>query len=441
MHVLIMGSGIIGVTSAWYLARAGHQVTVIDRQSGPALGTSFANAGMISPGYSAPWAAPGVPFKAMKWMVARHAPLAISPTADLRQYRWMMHMLANCTEARYAVNKERMMRLAEYSHECLVDLRAESGIDYEHRELGTLQLFRTQRQLDAAAKDISILEQCNVPWRLLDRAGCVKAEPGLAASAEKIVGGLQLPDDETGDCYLFTTRLAQRCEEMGVVFRYDCEIKELLGNGERLTGVRLTYETADETADEIISADRYVLALGSYSPQLLRRHGIDLPVYPVKGYSLTIPVIDASLAPVSTIMDETFKVAVTRFANRIRVGGMAELNGFDDRLLARRRDTLEMVVNDLFPSAGDISQATFWTGLRPMTPDGTPIIGATRLRNLYLNTGHGTLGWTMSCGSAQLLADIIGGQKSRIRTEDLGIARYTQPVQDHRSSVYVTSTL
>ncbi len=427
MHVVIMGSGIIGVTSAWYLARAGHQVTVIERQSGPALGTSFANAGMISPGYSAPWAAPGVPFKALKWMAARHAPLAISPTTELRQYRWMMHMLANCTEARYAVNKERMMRLARYSHECLVDLRAESGIDYEHRELGTLQLFRTQRQLDAATKDIAVLEQCKVPWRLLDRAGCVAAEPGLAASAEKIAGGLQLPDDETGDCYLFTTRLAQCCRDMGVVFRYDCEIKELLGDGERLTGVRL--------ADEAVSADCYVLALGSHSPRLLHRHGIDLPVYPVKGYSLTIPVTDSSLAPVSTIMDETFKVAVTRFANRIRVGGMAELTGFDDRLLSRRRDTLEMVINDLFPSAGDISQATFWSGFRPMTPDGTPIIGATRLRNLYLNTGHGTLGWTMACGSAQLLADIIDGRKSRIRTEGLGIARYTQPIRGHRACV------
>lgn len=430
MHVLIMGSGIIGVTSAWYLARAGHQVTVIERQSGPALETSFGNAGMISPGYSAPWAAPGVPFKALKWMMARHAPLSISLTTDPHQYGWMMRMLANCTEARYAVNKERMMRLAEYSRECLVQLRAEAGIDYEHRELGTLQLFRTQQQLDAAAKDIAILEQCNVAWRLLDRAGCVKVEPGLAASAEKITGGLQLPADETGDCYLFTSRLAKRCEEMGVVFRYNTEIKELLSNGTELTGIRL--------GDETVSADCYVLALGSFSPQLLRSHGIDLPVYPVKGYSLTIPVIDSSLAPVSTIMDETFKVAVTRFANRIRVGGMAELAGFDNRLLAKRRNTLEMVVSDLFPSAGDLSQGTFWTGFRPMTPDGTPVVGSTRLRNLHLNTGHGTLGWTMSCGSAQLLANIISGQKSSIRHEDLGISRYTH-IKEAKKDVHSAS--
>ncbi len=416
MHVVILGSGVIGVTSAWYLARAGHQVTVIDRQPGAGLETSFANAGMISPGYSAPWAAPGVPLKAIKWMLAKHAPLAISPTADMSQYRWMLQMLSNCTEARYAVNKERMMRLAEYSRDCLQQLRADSGVDYEHRERGTLQLFRTQKQLDAAAKDIAVLERCGVPFELLDRAGCVAVEPGLTASAHEFVGGLRLPNDETGDCHLFTTRLAQKCVELGVDFRYNCTIKSLAHNGQSITGVQLE--------NELLVADRYVLALGSYSPQLVKPLGIDLPVYPVKGYSLTLPVANDALAPVSTIMDETYKVAVTRFADRIRVGGMAELTGFDSNLPAKRRATLEMVVGDLFPEGGKLSEATFWTGFRPMTPDGTPIIGATALRNLYLNTGHGTLGWTMSCGSAQLLADLIGERKPAIRTEGFGLDRY-----------------
>ncbi|MFN3579500.1 MAG: D-amino acid dehydrogenase [Pseudomonas sp.] len=416
MHVMILGSGVIGVTSAWYLARAGHQVTVLDRQPGPGLETSFGNAGMISPGYSAPWAAPGVPLKAMKWLTARHAPLAISATADPHQYSWMMKMLANCSQARYAVNKERMMRLAEYSRDCLTTLRQEADIDYEHRELGTLQVFRTQKQLDAAAQDMAVLERCGVPYQLLDRAGCVSHEPGLALSAEKIVGGLRLPNDETGDCHLFTTRLAARCEELGVQFRYNQNIRELLVEGGRVSGVLLD--------DELVRADTYLLALGSYSPQLLRPLGIDLPVYPVKGYSLTLPVADSAMAPVSTVMDETYKVAMTRFADRIRVGGMAELCGFDESLKAKRRATLEMVVNDLFPAGGQLQEASFWTGFRPMTPDGTPILGASPLRNLYLNTGHGTLGWTMSCGSSQLLADQISGCKPQISTEGLGLDRY-----------------
>ncbi|MGM8934544.1 D-amino acid dehydrogenase [Pseudomonas neustonica] len=419
MQVLILGSGVIGITSAWYLAKAGHQVTVVDRQSGPALETSFGNAGMISPGYSAPWAAPGVPLKAVKWMLAKHAPLAIKPTNDPLQYRWMMQMLRNCTEARYAVNKERMMRLAEYSRDCLMTLRTESGVDYEHRELGTLQLFRTQKQMDAAAKDIAVLERCGVPYELLDREGCVRAEPGLAPSAHKIVGGLRLPNDETGDCHLLTTRLAAKAAELGVQFRFNCNIDELISDGSQITGVRL----AD---GETLKADRYVLALGSFSPKLARPLGMDLPIYPVKGYSLTLPVTNDAMAPVSTIMDETYKVAMTRFADRIRVGGMAELTGFDDSLSDKRRATLEMVISDLFPEGGAVSEATFWTGFRPNTPDGTPIIGASQLRNLYFNTGHGTLGWTMSCGSSQLLADLIDGKQTDIDASDYNLNRYTQ---------------
>lgn len=416
MHVLVLGSGVIGITSAWYLARAGHQVSVIDRQPGAGLETSFGNAGMISPGYSSPWAAPGVPLKAIKWMLAKHAPLAISPTADLHQYRWMMQMLGNCTQARYAVNKSRMMRLAEYSRDCLMQLRSETDVQYEHREKGTLQLFRTQQQLDAVSKDIQVLENCGVPYQLLDRAGCVAREPGLAPSAQKIVGGLLLPNDETGDCHLFTTALAQKCREIGVTFHYGRTIHRLLDDGTQICGVA--------TDQGIMRADSYVLALGSYAPQLLRPLGIDLPVYPVKGYSLTLPVTSDAMAPVSTVMDETYKVALTRFADRIRVGGMAELTGFDASLQRKRRATLEMVVSDLFPEGGALQDATFWTGFRPMTPDGTPVIGACSRRNLFLNSGHGTLGWTMSCGSGQLLADLISQRKPAISTEGLSLRRY-----------------
>lgn len=416
MKVLVLGSGVIGVTSAWYLAKAGHEVTVIDRQPGPALETSFANAGMISPGYSAPWAAPGVPVKAIKWLLAKHAPLAVRPTADFSQYRWMWQMLMQCNSNSYSVNKSRMMRLAEYSRDCLMQLRTETGLDYEHRELGTLQIFRTQKQMDSAAKDIAVLHACGVPFEVLDRAGCIAIEPGLANSAEKIVGGLRLPRDETGDCHLFTTRLAQHCATLGVKFRYGVAIDEFLTDGQRITGVR--------AGEQAITADRYVLALGSYSPALLKPLGIDLPVYPVKGYSMTAPVSDKNLAPVSTIMDETYKIAITRFHDRIRVGGMAELSGFDTKLRTRPQGTLRMVLEDLFPGAGDIKSASYWTGLRPMTPDGTPVVGATKLSNLFLNTGHGTLGWTMSCGSGQLLADLISGQKTAFTPDGYSISRY-----------------
>lgn len=416
MQVIVLGSGVIGITSAWYLAKAGHEVTVIDRQAGPALETSFANAGMISPGYSAPWAAPGVPLKSIKWMLSRHAPLAIKPTTDLQQYRWVLKMLSHCTSSRYAVNKERMMRLASYSHDCLTDLRQEARIDYEHRELGTLQLFRTQKQMDAAARDIAVLKECGVPHQLLDRAGCVAVEPGLAGSSEKFVGGLRLPEDETGDCQLFTTRLAEKCEVLGVRFRYGCDIREICSDGHKVTGVRLQ--------DEVLQADSYVLALGSYAPQLLRPLGIDLPVYPVKGYSMTLPVVDTDKAPVSTIMDETYKVAVTRFADRIRVGGMAELAGYDTTLRNRPMETLKMVIQDLFPHGGNLEEASFWTGLRPMTPDGTPVVGPCALNNLFINTGHGTLGWTMSCGSGQLLSDIMSGRRPAIRNDGFDIGRY-----------------
>ncbi|MEX0738652.1 MAG: D-amino acid dehydrogenase [Pseudohongiella sp.] len=419
---MVLGSGVIGITTAWYLAKAGHQVTVVDRQPGPAQETSFANAGMISPGYSAPWAAPGVPLKAIKWLLSKHAPLAIRPTADLQQYRWMLQMLRNCTSARYAVNKERMMRLADHSRQCLIALRSETGIDYEQRQRGTLQVFRTQKQLDAAAQDIAVLQQLGVPFELLDKAGCVRAEPGLASSKEKFVGGLRLPLDETGDCQLFTAELEARCRALGVQFRYGCDINTLNSTGHHMTGVDITTADGDK---ETLTADNYVLALGSYSPALVKPLGIDLPVYPVKGYSLTIPVRNENQAPVSTIMDETYKVAITRFDDRIRVGGTAELAGHDLRLRSKPLATLRMVVNDLFPDGGDNSDTRYWAGLRPMTPDGTPVVGATAIQNLYLNTGHGTLGWTMSCGSAHVLSDIMTGRRPQISIEGLDIGRYS----------------
>ncbi len=416
MNVIVLGSGVIGTSIAYYLARAGHQVEVVDRQPGPALETSFGNAGEISPGYSSPWAGPGVPLKAIKWLLMKHSPLVIRPLLDPAMWRWGLAMLANCTARAYAINKNRMVPIAEYSRDCLKALRAETGIRYDDRAQGTLQLFRTQAQLDSTAKDVQVLKASGVPFELLDRAGFVAVEPALALTQHKFVGALRLPGDETGDCFLFTQRLAEMARALGVVFRFGTTVQRIQQDGGRITGVM--------TDQGVLTADAYLLALGSHSPGLAAPLGLRLPVYPVKGYSITVPISDAAGAPESTVMDETHKVAVTRLGDRIRVGGTAELAGFDLTLHAARRRTLEHVVNDLFPQGGDVSRATFWCGLRPMTPDGTPIVGPTQYPNLYLSTGHGTLGWTMACGTGRLMADLISGRKTDIPLDGLTLARY-----------------
>lgn len=416
MRVLILGSGVVGVTSAYYLARAGHEVTVLDRQPGPGMETSFANAGQVSPGYSSPWAAPGIPLKALRWLLMRRRPLVIWPRLDAHMYLWLARMLANCTAESYRRNKGRMLRIAEYSRDALRALRDETGIRYDDRQLGTLQLFRTQRQLDHCPDDTAVLDAYGVPYEVLDAAGCVAAEPALGLVQNRFVGGLRLPADETGDAYQFTQRLAELAVALGVTFRYGVEVTGLRTEADRLTEVA--------TKAGSFRADSYVMAMGSHAPRLLHPLGIRMPVYPVKGYSLTLPISSEAGAPVSTVMDETYKVAITRFENRIRVGGTAELAGFSRTLRAPRRATLEQSVRDLFPRGGDLQQATFWTGLRPMTPDGTPIVGGTRYRNLFINGGHGTLGWTMACGSGRVIADLLSGRKPEIDIGDLGQARY-----------------
>ncbi len=416
MKVVVLGSGVIGTSIAYYLAKSGHEVEVIDRQAGPALETSFANAGEVSPGYSSPWAGPGVPVKAIKWMLMRHSPLVIWPMLDPNMWRWGLSMLANCTEKAYAINKSRMVPIAEYSRDCLKELRAETGIAYDDRAQGTLQLFRTQAQLDGIAKDVEVLKDYKVPFEVLDREGFVKAEPALKLTQDKFVGALRLPGDETGDCFKFTNRLAEMAEALGVKFRYNTSIDGIEVIGGKVSGVRTSAGT--------LTADHYVTALGSFTPQLLKPIGIHIPVYPVKGYSITVPITDANFAPESTIMDESHKVAVTRLGDRIRVGGTAELAGFDMTLRESRRETLNHVLTDLFPKGGDVSKATFWCGLRPMTPDGTPIVGPTPYPNMLLATGHGTLGWTMAAGTARVIDDLISGRKPEIALDGLAMDRY-----------------
>ncbi|BBM65519.1 D-amino acid dehydrogenase small subunit [Vibrio alfacsensis] len=417
MDVIVIGSGVIGLTSAWYLSQAGYKVTVIDRQPNSAMETSFANAGQISYGYSSPWAAPGIPVKAIKWLTEEHAPLKIRPSLNPDLIRWATQMLTNCTLPRYQRNKTRMLSIANHSRDCLEQLRNEHALNYQGRQLGTLQVFRTQQQLDAIEKDLKLLEQSGTRFQLMGVKECIQQEPGLALVQEKLVGGLYLPDDETGDCFQFCQQLTDLAKAHGVRFEFNTEVSNWITVGKKIMGV--------QTNCGLFKADQFVLASGSYSTALLKQLKINIPVYPVKGYSLTVPIECEQFAPRSTVMDETYKVAMTRFDDRIRVAGTAELAGFDSSLPQKRKNTIEMVIRDLFPKSADFNQAEFWTGFRPMTPDGTPIIGATPYENLFTNTGHGTLGWTMACGSAHILATIMQGLECRISDEsELGLSRY-----------------
>jgi D-amino-acid dehydrogenase len=417
MHVVVMGAGVVGVTTAWRLAREGAEVTVIDRQPGPGLETSYANAGELSYGMTSPWAAPGVPLKALKWLFMKRRPLFIWPLISPTMWGWGLQMLRNCNETSYRINKARMVRVSNYSRDCLPDLIAETGIEYDGRAQGTLQLFRTEKQLKASKADQEVLAEYDSPFEVLDADGCIAAEPALANVRAKFVGGLRLTADRTGDCRMFTTALAEKCAEIGVDFRYGQTIRKIVIEGGRVAGV-------DTEPAGRVTGDAYVCAMGSYAPQVLKPAGIRLPVYPVKGYSVTIPVLEDAAAPQSTIMDETHKVAITRLGDRIRVAGQAEIAGYSGRLGPHATDTVRHVVNDLFPGGGDLAKAEGWTGLRPMTPDGTPVLGPTHLPNLFLNTGHGTLGWTMAAGSGRAVADLVLGREPEISFEGLTAERY-----------------
>ncbi|MEZ5913388.1 MAG: D-amino acid dehydrogenase [Paracoccaceae bacterium] len=417
MRVVVMGAGVIGVTTAYYLARQGAEVTVLDRQPGPGLETSYANAGELSYGMTSPWAAPGVPLKALKWLFMKRRPLFIWPLISPRMWKWGAQMLMNCNETAYARNKARMVRISNYSRDVMPDLIAETGIDYDGREQGTLQLFRTEKQMKGSKADQAILAEFDSPFEVLDPDGCIAVEPALAHVREKFVGGLRLTADRTGDCRMFTVALAEKTAELGATFHYGQNIQMIRTEGERVVAVR-----TDALGD--VTGDAYVCALGSYGPRLLDPIGIRLPVYPVKGYSVTLPVTEDAGAPQSTIMDETHKVAITRLGDRIRVAGTAEIAGYSGRLGPHATDTVRYVVSDLFPRGGDLSKAEGWTGLRPMTPDGTPVLGPSRYANLFLNTGHGTLGWTMAAGSGRAVADLVCGKTPDISFDGLTAARY-----------------
>lgn len=416
MKIIVLGSGIVGLASAYFLNKLGHEVTVIDRAPKAASETSFANAGQLSFGYTTPWASPSTPARVMKWWFKSHSPLLIRPDKSLFQLKWLAKMTANCHHSAYMRNQSRMMRISEYSRAQFQTFAEEENLDFEQRQLGTLHLFRDPKAFAAHQEEMGVLDAYDVPYQILSPEACLEYEPNLAHMTDKIAGAVRLPHDCTGDCHLFATQLAKLCEERGVKFQFNCEISHFDVSGSR---VKAVYANG-----RCYEAEQFLCALGSFSRTMLLQLGLDLPIYPVKGYSLTIPITDEHKAPQSTILDDTYKVAITRFAQRIRVGGMAELSGYELSLPDVHRETLSKVVNELFPDSGDVAQATYWSGLRPVTPDSTPIIGRTRLENLFTNTGHGTLGWTMSLGSGKIIADLMTYDRSEVCAEDLGMARY-----------------
>jgi len=417
MRVLILGSGIIGTTSAYYLAKQGHDVTVIDRQNSVALETSHANAGQLSYSFSSPWAAPGLPLSLIKWMFSKHPPLIVNPNLNSETVKFLYQMLKNCNSKSYEINKSRMVRVSNFSKKCLLELEKDEDIFYEQRKQGSLLLFKSAKQIENIKKDLSLLEKLNIQYELLDLNGCIQAEPGLHHVKSEFTSGLRFANDCTGNCYLFTNQLYKKCLEMGVKFEFNTQIEDIQIEKERISSIKTNRGEFD--------SDSYVVALGSYSSKILSKIGINIPVCPVKGYSITLPVLNNEDAPQSTIIDDTFKIGITRLGNNIRVAGTAHLTGYNLELREKSLSLLKYGLNRLFPYATEeCDDMKFWAGLRPNTPDGPPIIGSTPYSNLYLNTGHGTLGWTMSLGSGKLLADIISGIEPEISSEGIDMSRF-----------------
>ena len=417
MKVLIMGAGVIGTTSAYFLAKQGHEVTVVDRQNGVAMETSNSNAGQLSYAFSSPWASPGLPLDLIKWTLTGRSPLVINPNISFETTKFMYRMFKNCNPKSYELNKSRMLRVANYSQKCLLEIEKEVDINYEQRKQGSLQLFWSSSDLEKAKQDTFILEKFNIQYQLLDVNGCIEAEPGLKYVADKLAGGLRFNNDFTGNCYLFTNEIYYKCLEMGVKFEFNTSIESILIENNQVSAIK--------TNKGEISADKYSVSLGSYSSKVLSKIGIDIPVYPVKGYSITLPVLKDEDAPQSTIMDDKNKIGITRLGNNVRVAGTAHLTDFNKDLRGKSLHSLKKGLNKLFPHASnESSDVNFWTGFRPSTPDGTPIIGPTPYPNLYLNTGQGTLGWTMSAGSGKLLSSIMSGIKPEISSKGIDMSRY-----------------
>lgn len=408
MKIVVLGSGIIGISSAWWLSQSGHEVIVVDRCTGPAQETSFANGGQISVSYAEPWANPQAPLKLLKWMFKDDAPLLFRPQFDWRQWMWGAAFLRECLPDRLAKNVRSMVRLAQYSRDTLKHMRGELSIDYDQQTRGILNFYRDHADFDASQLAADVMRNFGVDRRIVSADEVIAIEPALAPHRASIVGGDFTADDESGDAHVFTVELAKRAAQAGVQFKYSTRVTRILTESGRATAA----EVIDENGRyEDLKADAFVVALGSFTPQLLRPLGVPCLIYPTKGYSASFPILDAKAAPVVSLTDSSHKVVYTRLGHTLRMAGTAELSGYSRALNPVRCQAMTAQARELFPEALDFDRVQYWSGLRPSTPSNVPLIGASRIPNLYLNCGHGTLGWTMGVGSGRALADLISGQR------------------------------
>lgn len=409
MKIIILGAGVVGVTGAWYLAAAGHEVTVIERRGAAGLETSFANGGQISAGHAEPWAKPSVVPKILRWLGREDAPLLFRLRADRAQWEWGLRFLLECFPGRFQRHSRTLAGLAGHSRECLRALRAQLGIRYDHLERGILQFATNERDLEALTRHAEEVQSLGIRREVKSAAECFALEPALRGSRDRVLGGVYDAKDESGDAHRFTEELARHAVARGVIFQFSRTVKAIEAAGGQVSGIRLLN-------GETVVADAYVVSLGSYSPLLLAPVGIRIPVYPLKGYSITLPLgaAEAAAAPTVSLTDEAFKIVISRLGNRLRAAGTAELAGYDTTINPVRCAAIAARIRDLFPALAGVAAVDNWTGLRPATPNNVPIIGRTKLNNLYLNTGHGTLGWTLACGSASVLADLVCGRKPQV---------------------------
>ena len=416
MKIIVLGGGVVGISTAYFLTQADHEVTVVERREGPGLETSFANGGQISISHAAPWSRPELPGQLIRWIGRRDAPFRMVPQPDPDMWRWGLAFLRNCNSSRFHENAVRLQRLSTYSQEMLTRVRESSGIQFHHTARGILSVFRSQEAFEAAAGHAESLRDEGVNKEVLDVNSCFSREPALRNSDVPIRGGVFSPLDECGDAHIFTCELADHCSRRGVTMLYDTHVQTIDTVGVKAIGV-----TTDQGH---LAADAVVIALGSESPRLARPLGIKLPIYPVKGYSVTIPIEGRNQAPSMGIADEERKIVVSRLGDKLRAAGTAELVGYDRRIDERRAHSVLKPMLELFPNGGDADKVEFWSGLRPMTPDGSPVIGQTDIQNLYLNTGHGSVGWTLACGSARLVSDMISGTQSDVNPTVWSLGRY-----------------
>jgi D-amino-acid dehydrogenase len=424
MHVIVLGSGLLGVSSAYYLSQLGHEVTVVDRQASAAAETSFANGGQISVSHAEPWANPGAPLKVLQWLGKEDAPLLFRLRADMRQWLWGLQFMRECTPARTRHNIEQIVRLGTYSRATLQALRADTGLQYDERTQGILHFYTSAKEFDAALKPAEQMRALGCERRVISADEAVRLEPALRHMRSQLAGATYTADDESGDANRFARELVRLCEQAGVTFRMSHTVTALREAGGRLDHVEAT---DPEGRFQRLRADAYVLAMGSLSPIYAEPLGIRLPIYPAKGYSVTMPVKNPDMAHQVSLTDDEFKLVFSRLTgpagDRLRIAGTAELNGYDRDLNRVRCEAIVRRVEQLFPGAGDASQASFWTGLRPATPSNVPIIGRSSVPNLYLNTGHGTLGWTHACGSGKSIARIVSGMAPEVDFAFAGIGR------------------